>query len=286
MSHLANWRLRDRGDEGASLVELMVALAITSILTTVSLLVFSTYTRVDEDNKASYSELNQLIPVGTSFQRLLRTAVSPASAGTPTVSPPIPPFGHYQAYQLSTKWKITTTSLTFYSNNGTRYGPVRVTAYLTSHYVTFRVTVTKPLPGSCPSVHTQSPTGTCTWTGNKPTTLFTVSDIYNHKLTTPNTPSKPKAIFKYYLNAPYDKTTPTTPANPATFATCTKPIQKATPNTPNRTITETRCPAANINSVKVDLEVKSGTTSVGKLESQTVTYQLSSTSQEFSPEVG
>ncbi len=285
MTKITKCRLHHRGDEGTSLVELMVALGITSILTAVSLLIFNTYTRVDEDNKASYNELNQLIPVGTSFQRLLRTAVSPATAGTPTTSAPIPPFGQYKTYRLSTKWIISTTSLTFYSNTGTEYGPVRVTAFLTSKHVKFTVTITNPVPNTCPSVHTQPATGTCKWTTNKPTTLFTIDDVYNYKLRTPLTPSKPKAIFKYYLNAPYSHT-PTTPARPTIFATCTKPIEEVTPHTASRTIIVTRCAAANINSVKVDLEVKAGTTNVGKLESQTVTYQLSSTSQEFSPEVG
>ena len=279
---------RYNGDEGLTLVELMVALLLTSILTTISLLIFNTYTKVDEDNKASYNELNQLIPVGTSFQRLLRTAVAPATGGTPTTSPPVPPFGKYTAFNLVRKFTISTTSLTFYSNTGTRYGPVRVKASLTSKKVQFKVTITKPVPTSCPSVHTQPANGICTWTNTtrtKPVTLFTVTDVYNAKLPTPSTPARTKPVFKYYLKAPYT-VTPNIPAVTTVFKTCTKPVQQATPNTPNRTVTVTRCAAANINSVKVDLEVKAGTTDVGRLESQTVTYQLSSTSQNYSPEVG
>lgn len=258
-------------EEGFTLMELAISLVLMSILLFITVVVFNTYREVDQDTAASNAEINQLVPVGTSFQRLLRTAVSPATAGAGNA--PISPFGIYKTtYALTTTTQISTTSLTFFSNTGTSYGPVKVTAVFSKG--TFTVTTTAPDRYTCPGRTTRPSTDRCQWTG-KPTTLLSVSDVYNKKV------SKP--VFSYYLNYPMS-TKYGSPARTSAFATCTPPV--TTDATPSKPVSVTRCPAANINSVKVDLEVKAGNSRIGKLESQTVTYQLSSTSQAYSAAVG
>lgn len=259
------------GEEGFTLMELAISLVLVSILLFITAVVFNTYREVDQDSAASNAEINQLVPVGTSFQRLLRTAVSPATAGAGNA--PISPFGLYKStHALTSTTPIGSTSLTFFSNTGTSYGPVKVTAVFS--HGTFTVTTTAPDPRTCPGRTTRPSTDRCAWTG-KPTALLRVSDVYNKKL------SKP--VFSYYLNSPMNKEY-TTPARTTAFASCTPPV--TTDATPSKPVSVTRCPAANINSVKVDLEVKAGNSRIGKLESQTVTYQLSSTSQAYSAAVG
>lgn len=257
-------------EEGFTLMELAISLVLVSILLFITAVVFNTYREVDQDTAASNTEINQLVPVGTSFQRLLRTAVSPATAGAGNA--PISPFGIYKTtHALTTATPIATTSLTFFSNTGTSHGPVKVTAVFSKG--TFTVTTTAPDPGTCP--HTVGPSpDRCAWTG-KPSVLLSVSDVYNKKLNKP--------VFSYYLNFPMS-TKYGSPAPTSAFATCTPPV--TTDATPSKPVSVTHCPAANINSVKVDLEVKAGNSRIGKLESQTVTYQLSSTSQAYSAAVG
>jgi len=258
--------MRDRSEEGFTLIELSVAMLLTAILLTIVAVIMNTLVHVETGTSSSYKEMNQLIPVGTSFQRLLRTAVSPATGGAGNA--PVPPFGIYKTtHSLTTGTPISSTTLIFFSNTGTKNGPVKVTATLANR--TFTVTTTAPKTGTCPGIGTRTFKDRCTWK-TTPRTLFSVSDVDNATLATP------VPVFKYYLTPPMNGPVGTLGqyGTPAVL----------TPTSPFATCTVTRCPAANIRSIKVVLEVSVGRSA--KVESQTVTYQLSTVSQTYSPEVG
>lgn len=283
-------------EDGITLVEMLMAVLLTGILVSIVLGVLTTFSQVEQNNQSTYAELDQLLPVGTSFQHLLRSAVSsepPTSAGIPT-----PPFGIYNsthkliatASTTPTNPTIGSTRLTFFTNTGRTsprtgqlLGPTKVTAYLTcpkttpkpakTRTCTFKVVTYTAKVNTCPKLQQATfPTVPCTWT-TKGRILFTVGDINNWTTKT----STVLPVFSYYL------TNSTTPVKiPATgktnpFASCTGP-------------TVTACPADHIQSVKVEVEVatpqalKRG--HVSKVEDQTVTYQLSVISQTYTPAVG
>jgi len=257
---------RARTDDGFTLVELLVATTLSAVLLAVSLSVMSTYFNVITTVNRSYTNLDQLLPVSTSFQRLLRSAVSP---DPPTAAgQPVPPFGMYAATGKVTPPAavISPTTLTFFSNVGTPHGPAEVVAKLTG--TTFTVTVADPNvtpshpTGTCPDVST----GThCTW--GTPRHLFTVDHIANTLASNP--------LFTYYLaGSPLTATTQLPQAVPT-----------ATVSTTFKTCTAATCHADHIESVGVDLKVNVSTGS-GQADDETVVYELSLSSQAFSPMVG
>ena len=338
----ARARWRHRRDEGYTLIELTVALSLTGILLAIVLVVVTTFMHVQNNTNLTYSELNQLTPVGTNFQNLLRTAVSPATNGTGNA--PVPPFGLYTttSHAIASTTLITGTSLTFFANASTPNGPVEIKASLQGtakkgyqfvvreFFVTTTTSTAATVTSETPTTPTTSVVHRCpgltTLTTITPTTglpisrtppesyrckwkttrlplcpstnktchesrqVLAVDDVVNPELT------PPKPIFTYYLAAPMNgPLSPsnhryTTPAHLAAepFASCTPPTPPASPgDTPI-----TNCPADNIESIKIDLEVatpgvnRKVTLKKQKIESQTVTYQLSTVSQTYSPQVG
>lgn len=270
---------RRGGDSGYTLVEMAIAMALTGTLLAISLIVFSTFAHVESGTFSSYAELNQLTPVGTSFQRLLRTAVSPATGGVEGA--PVPPFGKYKATgSLTPATPISVTSLTFFANTGNANGPVEVVASLTvtastAATGTFLVQEIAPTATSCPGLGsptaaTRPATNRCTWpaTGAR-TTVLRVA----HVLVT-----SAKPVFAYHLSPPYNNA-PTDPTH-AGYGT---PADLTL--TPFATCTTTSCPADHIQSVTVDIEVHVAGAK-NKVESETVTYQLSTVSQTYSKAVG
>lgn len=288
-------------DDGVTLVEMTISVLLTAILLTIVLVVLNTFTKVESNTQSTYAELNQLIPVGTSFQHLLRSAVSwapPSNAGVPT-----PPFGVYTTMDLAST-SITSTHLIFFTNTGRTtkatghlLGPTKVTAALTcpatiptpaKRDCTFKVTTYTAEKTTCPGL-TAPTTVPCKWSTSG-RTLFTIEDVNNW--TTKNSTVKP--VFSYYLAR-----TPTTtkkklpsPTAPVSFplAPSANPFKSCTGPTPiNPHVT--KCIADHIQSVKVDVEVATpGALARGgkvtKVEDQTVTYQLSAISQTYTAAVG
>lgn len=271
-------------EEGVTLVEMLMAVLLTGTLITIVLGVLTTFSQVETNNQSTYAELDQLLPVGTSFQHLLRSAVSSApitSAGVPT-----PPFGTY-ATGVLTSTSIGSTKLTFFTNTartskttGKLLGPTKVTAFLKcpkttpkpakTRTCTFKVVTYTALPNTCPGLTklTSPPTVPCAWT-TKSHILFTVGDVNIWTTTTDTT----KPVFSYYLAG---KTSAETLSGHP-FASCTGS-------------TVTKCPADHIQSVKVEVEVATPQAlrrgHVTKVEDQTVTYQLSVISQTYTAAVG
>jgi len=270
-----SWKIPTRRDEdGFSLIELTIAMLLSAILMGTVLTTVDSFFHAEATANFSYAGTDKLLPVGTSFQRLLRTAVSPATGGTGAA--PIPPFGTYTAtHTLTPATPIQSTTLTFFSNDNTPNGPVEVIAKLSG--TTFSVSTKSPKSTTCPGLKTRPVTDRCTW--NTPAhKIYTVPDVANTALGKP--------VFQYYLSAP----TNLAAGGYGTPATLTKdPFAKCTPSTTTVTGAVVKhCPAANIRSVKVDLEVElSGLAAEpSKIESQTVTYQLSTVSQTYSAAVG
>jgi prepilin-type N-terminal cleavage/methylation domain-containing protein len=300
------WRDRTTED-GFTLVEMLVSVLLTGILLSIVLAVFSTFSGVEQNNQSNYNELDQLLPVGTSFQHLLRSAVATAPPTTNGI--PTPPFGVYATEKLTSMpttpkvMTISSTDLTFFSNTGRTtpttahlLGPTKVTAKLSCPTVTppttftkvktractFTVTTYTAMPKTCPGLTATTTPSTvpCAWRTTTKTAaeakgrvLFSVHDVNNWTTKT----SRTKPVFSYYLAG---KTTPVTMTTHGTnpFASCTGS-------------TVTACPAAHIQSIKVDVEVATADAlakgrDVAKVEDQTVTYQLSVISQTYTAAVG
>jgi prepilin-type N-terminal cleavage/methylation domain-containing protein len=257
-------------ESGYTLVELLVSLAMASILLTMTVVITSTFFNVEKVVKTSYGNLNQLLPIGTTFQQYIRSAVSPDPPRS--TGRPVPPFGKYKATvtgDITPTFPITPTSLTFFTNIGTRatkrIAEVTVTTTPTptttgKYRFTVKTTLPKtPTQSTCPTKALTTPK-LCKFTPSTSRTAFTVADVTS------------RTIFTYHYAG---KPTPTRKTagkllSTTTFATCTA----------------TKCTAASIESVGVNLVVSSNTHVGHSADEETVTYQISSNSQAFNPAVG
>jgi len=261
------------GDEkGVTLIELMIAMLLSSILIGVATVFLSTFFKTENNVNGTYKNLNQILPVSTTFQRLLRSAVSPAP--TQPGQSPTPPFGVY-ATQREEGTTITDSSLTFFTNTGTPNGPTKVVArvLMTINDLgerawgnTLTVWLIPPMANTCPRATTTS-IHHCAWTTARKKQLFRVDGVFN---------APPSAsMFTYFL----------TPTNPNT------PPQKISepPATEFATCTPTACPAGHIESISVNLKVSTTNSAINKsnqADDENLTYAMSATSQAYSPEVG
>lgn len=260
----------ERTERGMTLVELMVSLVLSTILGGVGLIVISTYFSAEKVVDTSYANLNQLLPIGTAFQQYIRSAISPAptlttSAHVGTPGQPSPPFGLYKTTgALTSGVKFTTNSLVFFTDLRNKIAKVVATyaPTLTRHTHravtppsgTFTVTTTAA-HGSCPT--SDSTPGKCTFTHSTARTAIRVYDVTNGTDATP-------PIFTYYL-ATSASSTPI-----ASFQTCTKTV----------------CDANEIQSVGFDLIVNEDPRVGHTADQETVTYEVSASSQAFNPAVG
>jgi hypothetical protein len=299
----ARLRTGASGDEGLTLVELMVAVTTLLILFAMTVPIvdtlFSTVARVNN----TYINVNQLLPVSTNLQRFVRSAVEP---GPTSSGVPVPAF---------VTGAITPTSMTFYTNIGDTNGPAKIVASCASTTPstglcdsggTFTVTEAKANSGTCP------PTGSaCTWGSAK--TLITVYGVSNASDYQPlfeytillQTASSTSTTYTTSLvgNSTINGTTysciptnPNTPSHPYTatvgsclygadngvFASCT-----STGSTTGNV--EANCPPAEVYAVSIDLQVNgtsTGKTAGGQSEDNSTVYLLSTTSSEYQAMVG
>jgi len=247
------------------LAELAIALLLLTILFAMVAPILETITNTNTYVTDTYHNENQLLPVSTNFQKLIRSVVSPAPTLL-TTSPPVPAFGVYQQtspYGITTPSPttiISSNAVTFFTNVGNANGPARVVAQLVG--TTFTARITYPNSNTCPRSPPYSTV--CVYPAVQQN-LITVNSVVNASLGQP--------VFTYYLS---DGTTVTTPT--ATFATCL-PASTTLPAT-------TTCPASQIESINVDLKVNSDPAHSSQADDQTVIYRLSPTSQLFDPTAG
>jgi hypothetical protein len=258
---------RQISEAGYSLAELAIALLLLTILFAMVAPILETITNTNTYVTDTYHNENQLLPVSTNFQKLIRSVVSPAPTLTPT-SPPVPAFGVYQQtspYGITTvapTTNISPNTVTFFTNVGNANGPARVVAKLVG--TTFTATIAYPnnSPKACP--RSQIDTNTCSYPAVQQE-LITVTNVVNASLGQP--------VFIYDLS---DGTVVSNPIS--TFANCL-PASTTLPAT-------TTCPASQIESINVDLKVNSDPAHSSQADDQTVIYELSPTSQLFDPTAG
>jgi hypothetical protein len=307
---LATGRLgkkRRRGDDGLTLVEMLVAFACLMVLFTITATVLTTYLSTGTTVLSTYNSTDEFVPSQIIIARLLRSQVEPAptpASGTTTCSAaasvPCPGF---------LTGSVGTYSVTFYSNVGGtagQYGPAKIvmaegtpsictgcTFYTSDFTVTEYPALQSP---ACPT--TLTATNSCTWSTTG-TQLVNIPDVVNGGATvaspvtacgqTDNTPlcQSGTPIFTYNTLDPYDGTYTAGAggtANATTgilpnFSSCTAPTVNAD-NDP----TQSNCPPDMIQSVAVDLEVQSPGSPYQ--ENAYTVYRLSSSSFLYSTLVG
>ena len=312
-------RLRPEGvvsldEQGYTIVEMLIVVALMTVLFAMTIPVINVLFDTTAHVANTYVNANQLLPISTNLQSLLRSAVSPA----PTLSGvPTPPFGVYTSPQSLP----SPTSLTFFSNVGSSNGPAMITAScspapngLCASQSSFTVTEILPIAGTCPTTTTS--TSTCSYTGQPTKTLFNVSGltnsadnaplfVYSLLITTTTTTTVGQTSTSSttatvggssntpsgYATADAACSTPGTNGCLSTtpgFASCGAP-NAAPANPPFSTILLGNCPAAEIQSITIDLQVNGNTSSrfAGEQEEdKSVVYLLSPVSSLFEPEVG
>ncbi|MGP0108193.1 MAG: type II secretion system protein [Acidimicrobiales bacterium] len=284
------------GDQGFTLVELLVAFAVLLVLFTVVGTAINAYMSVSNNVIASYNTNDQILPTSIVIQRLIRSEVEPAPVPTasnqvsapqcPVLNAPCPPF---------VLGSVGTTSATFYANVGiltvsgvARPGPAKIvmsestpTKCGTCAFYTSQFTVTEQAPdlNSCP--FSTASTLHCTYTTAIATMLVNLSNVVNGQanLLNPGTP-----IFTYNTLDPYSAAY--VPGN-TNFGTsqCQPPTVTVINSIP--TTTASNCPADNIQSVGVDLQVlQAGSQHENYQENSFVVYRLSSASSLYRQNLG
>jgi prepilin-type N-terminal cleavage/methylation domain-containing protein len=225
-------RLRDhRGDEGMTLIELMITSTILVVLLGMVMLSMNLIGSISSNITAQYQEFDQALPALAPFHKMLAAQIEPAP---PVNSVPTPPFG-------LTTGAIGNFSMTFYANVGTSYnntvacpqgqtcmnggttaGPAKVVASLldaqgnqatscsTKIPCNLQVRLYLPETGlngtpgspSCPiQWGTVTTTTACTYSDTKYTLLANVQGVVNDPSQTDgNGPTQ--AIFSYSLADP------------------------------------------------------------------------------------
>lgn len=279
----------DRGDEGLTLVELLVAFAALMVLMGIAGTALTTYLTAGTTVISSYSATDQLLPSSIVIQRLIRSEVEPAPTPTAAtscaaVNAPCPPFLTGSAGASST---------TFFANVGDPAGPALIVmaesaptkcASCRFYSSVFTVTQYAAKSGTCP--FSQTATTFChyqlavpfqaadaTAPAPAPKVLVDIPNLINGQAGLPD-PTKP--VFTYNTLDPYS--TAYTPGVTG-FTTCNAPTTDA-----NGVPTSSNCPPDDIQSVGVDLEVQvQGSPSQ---ENSFLVYRLSSSSYLYSPLVG
>jgi hypothetical protein len=283
-------------DQGLSLVELLVAFAALLILFGIVASAITTYLAVSNKVIASYNTNDEILPTSIIIQRLIRSQVEPAPIPTasaqvdapqcPVLNAPCP------AFVLGS---VGTTSTTFYANVGTltvggtaHPGPARIVMSASTpvkctgcNYYASQFTVTEQAPdlNSCP--FSASSTLHCTYTTAPLVELVDLNGVINGQanLLNPSTP-----IFTYNTLDPYSATY--VPGN-TNFSTsqCQPPTVTTVNGIP--TTTASNCPADNIQSVGVDLQVvQAGSQSESYQENSFTVYRLSSASYLYRANLG
>ncbi|HEV3130446.1 MAG TPA: hypothetical protein VGY51_00695 [Acidimicrobiales bacterium] len=259
---LSGFRLRvqSRDDVGFSLVELMIAFATFATLITLVAISIDTFLGVSNQVQSSYTNANQILPVTTSIQRLIRTEVEPGPPSATGV--PVPPFA---------VGAVTGTSATFYANVGVAGQPAKVVATLTG--TTFKVTDQVADPGTCPL--SAASALTCKFTVNPAKPVATMANVVNASWPSVGSPTP---VFTYTLldTSGGGAGVQQTVTNTSVFNSCTASADLAV-----------SCPGDAVQGVEMDLVIKSpGSRSLAPAEDDTTVYRLSSNSFLYSPTVG
>lgn len=277
----------DRGDDGLTLVELLVAFAALMVLMGIAGTALTTYLTAGTTVISSYSATDQLLPSSIVIQRLIRSEVEPAP--TPTVATscaavnaPCPAF---------LTGSVGATSTTFFANVGDTAGPALIvmaesapTKCSSCRFSSSVFTVTQypAKSGTCPFSQTATtfchyqlavPFQAADTTAPAPKVLVDIPNVVNGQSGLPD-PTKP--VFTYNTLDPYS--TAYIPGVTG-FTTCNAPTTDV-----NGVPTGSNCPPDDVQSVGIDLEVQ--VQGAPSQENSFLVYRLSSSSYLYSPLVG
>ncbi len=257
--------LRRQEQSGFTLVELAIVVATFTILFAIAVpivnSIFDASTRVTN----TYRNVDQLLPVSTNLQQLIRAAVSPAPPSSST-GLPVPAF---------VTGSLSPTSMTFYTNVGDPNGPAQVTAGCApvsdgqcADPSVFTVTEARAEAGTCPFDYA---TTSCSF--GEPRTLLTVKGVKN------------PSIFTYWLvvttysNGSTSYSAPQQVTDDSVFNTCTT-------GTASQPLVN--CAPAEVRAVTIDLQVNgsTGRDAGNQAEDSTTVYLLSNASSTYEPMVG
>lgn len=254
----------------------MVALLIFSLLMTATMVTMTNVLGITYQTSATQTETRQVINLGTTLDRLIRSEVEPGPAVSGVPDPGFSPAA------------TSTSSMTFYTDTGDPNGPALVVAAESTTpnpctgggcnipTYTFTVTETAATPGTCPT--TAGGGAGCTYL-----TLPARQIVAIHHLS--NTPTQP--IFTYTVLHTDGTTTTPTP----TQITTASPNGYFDPCGPGPD-PATTCPADAIQSVEFSFllydqaapHIAPGTSGITGYD--TTVYRSSSTSYQYSQDVG
>ncbi len=181
-------RLAQRGEEGLTLTELAVAMAVFMIVIVITIPVLNTFYSLDNSVNATVTSVNQILPATTTFERYLRSAVQPAppkvvTPGVPGI--PVPLFAPVTGSNPQT-FQMGSNSMSFYSNVGNAYGPELVVATATGPNAkglyTLTITSKQADNSSCPGAAapmSTSATSVCTYNTNPAKPIATIAGVTN-----------------------------------------------------------------------------------------------------------
>ena len=264
-------RMDERNDGGMTLVELLVSAILLVTVGALASVSLDTFLNVSNQVHSSYANTQQILPVSTNIQRLIRTEVEPG----PQYGSPLRPRPPFQVGTPPGVVPVTSTSMTFFANvgvaasGGTPGQPAKVVAQLVG--TTFTVTDQLADANSCPS--SANPTGVCTWNNNPAKRVASISNVVNSTYATPPA-TAPTPVFSYILlNAAGVQSTVPVGSIATDFGACNPGVDQ--------------CLADEVQGVEIDLFIKSpGSKSLAPAEDDTVVYRLSSSSYLYSPTVG
>jgi prepilin-type N-terminal cleavage/methylation domain-containing protein len=290
---------RARGDDGMTLVELMVAMTLLIVLLTIVTVSLSAYLTTSTNVLSSYRSTDELLPTSVIIQRLIRSEVEPAptpaasvavphptptpgfalTSTSPYSSPPIATQPGVSPAQPTVAWSPSTVpmsvnSMSFYANVGDPNGPAEIVMAETANPYpcsgctfptsTFTVTQISAAAGTCPGVSSGS---ACSYPSTSPTKqILSIPDVVNGTTAAP--------IFTYTLFHA---------GIPETVATANIAALNSTGCTGSANLT-TSCPADDLQSVAVDLRIHIRGTPTA--ENEFTVFRLSSSSYLYSPLVG
>lgn len=174
-----------------SLVEVLVAMSILTIVLAVSATVINFFYSQEGSINRSYSGFTEVIPTTSTLQAYLRSMVEPApQAVVDGALVPVPPFQPSSGSSSSGPFEIGPFSATFTANVGDPNGPALFTITTTANTApyptgvgpgsyTLTMTESKAVGGTCPFQPNSANPTYCSWNTSNPKIIFSLDDVVN-----------------------------------------------------------------------------------------------------------
>ena len=184
-------RLRRATDDGMTLVEVLVAMSILTVVMAVSATVITFFYSQQNSISRSSSGFTEVIPTTTTLQAFFRSMVEPApQAVVDAVLVPVPPFQPAPGSSSSGPFALGPFSATFTANVGDPNGPALFTITTTPNTApypsgvgpgtfTFTMTEARAVAGTCPFQPDSANPTYCQWDTANPKTVVSLDDVVN-----------------------------------------------------------------------------------------------------------